>query len=88
MNSVRHDDESYKITILIITTKSSPNIRKSKRLKIQTEEETFSSKGTSHHIHNAFPLFPISEEKKKKKYFIETSPRVETVERDTMKSFN
>lgn len=65
MNSVRHDDESYKITILIITTKSSPNIRKSKRLKIQTEEETFSSKGTSHHIHNAFPLFPISEEKKK-----------------------
>lgn len=66
MNSVRHDDESYKITILIITTKSSPNIRKSKRLKIQTEEETFSSKGTSHHIHNAFPLFPISEEKKKK----------------------
>lgn len=64
MNSVRHNDESYKITILIITTKSSPNIRKSKRLKIQTEEETFSSKGTSHHIHNAFPLFPISEEKK------------------------
>lgn len=64
MNSVRHDDESYKITILIITTKSSPNIRKSKRLKIQTEEETFSSKGTSHHIHNAFPLFPISEKKK------------------------
>lgn len=64
MNSVRHDDESYKITILIITTKSSPNIRKSKRLKIQTEEETSSSKGTSHHIHNAFPLFPISEEKK------------------------
>lgn len=86
MNSVRHDDESYKITILIITTKSSPNIRKSKRLKIQTEEETSSSKGTSHHIHNAFPLFPISEEKKK--YFIETSPCVETVERDTMKSFN
>lgn len=64
MNSVRHNDESYKITILIITTKSSPNIRKSKRLKIQTEEETSSSKGTSHHIHNAFPLFPISEEKK------------------------